>query len=89
MERGWLPAHESQYVQQPQLKRSQWAGQNSGVLLLPWDALSSKIQAYMPIEEIQDYSHMVLKHYVLQDQILLNQLTFTSVCVSVIAAVDL
>jgi len=63
------------------LKASQWGGQNSGVLFLPWDALSSKIQAYMPTEVIQDYSYMVLKHCVLKDQILLNQLIFTSVYV--------
>lgn len=35
----------------------------------------------MAIEEIKSYSHMALKDHVLKDQILLNQLTFTSVCV--------
>lgn len=51
-------------------------------------ALGCKIQSYMPVEEIQDCSYMVLKDYVLKDQILLNQLTVL-LCGSVIVAVDL
>lgn len=47
-----------------------------------------KIQSYMPVEEIQDCSYMVLKDYVLKEQILLNQLTFT-LCGSMTVAVDL
>lgn len=51
-------------------------------------ALGCKVQSYMPVEEIQICSYMVPKDYVLKDQILLNQLTFT-LCGSVTVAVDL
>lgn len=54
----------------------------------PLPAWGCKIQSYIPVEEIHDCSYMVLKDYVLKDQILLNQLTFI-LCGSVTVAVDL
>lgn len=77
--------HCSQEPVCPTNSASQWGGQNSGVLFVPWGALSSKIQAYMPIEEVQDCLHIELKDYISKNHILLNQVTFTPA----IAVVDL